>query len=75
MNEGGIIPKESVKGNIEFRNISFNYPSRADVEILNDMSLTVPGGSITAIVGASGSGKSTVAALLLRMYDPLKGEC
>lgn len=59
---------------MEFQNVSFRYPSRPDVEVLKDVSLSFPANSHTACVGLSGSGKSTVAALLCRLYDPEKGQ-
>eukprot|EP00555_Chaetoceros_dichaeta_P002120 CAMPEP_0198252284 /NCGR_PEP_ID=MMETSP1447-20131203/2801_1 /TAXON_ID=420782 /ORGANISM="Chaetoceros dichaeta, Strain CCMP1751" /LENGTH=946 /DNA_ID=CAMNT_0043937469 /DNA_START=155 /DNA_END=2995 /DNA_ORIENTATION=- len=54
---------------LEFRNVSFAYPSRKEVLILNNISFTVPAGSTTAIVGETGSGKSTVTRLLFRFYE------
>ena len=63
------MPVSSFHGTIEFQNISFAYPSRPDAPIFNDVTLTLPAGSVTAVVGMSGSGKSTLAALLLRLYD------
>lgn len=55
-------------GDIVFTNLSFSYPSRPDQTILRNMSFTIPSGQCTAIVGSSGSGKSTIAALLLGLY-------
>lgn len=69
---GGLTPT-SVIGNIDFKDISFVYPSRKDADIFKNLSLSVPSGSITAVVGPSGSGKSTVGSLLLRFYDPSQG--
>ncbi|KAF0714414.1 hypothetical protein As57867_003868, partial [Aphanomyces stellatus] len=63
----------SVKGAIEFKNVRFAYPSRPDALIYNDYSLKIPSGATVALVGASGSGKSTAIALLERFYDPLQG--
>jgi ABC-type multidrug transport system fused ATPase/permease subunit len=54
---------------IEIENLSFHYPSRPDVPVLKEFNLTVPPGSVVALVGSSGSGKSTVASLLTRLYD------
>uniref|UniRef100_A0A9I9CW60 ABC transporter domain-containing protein n=1 Tax=Cucumis melo TaxID=3656 RepID=A0A9I9CW60_CUCME len=65
---------ESVSGLIELKNVDFAYPSRPDVRILNNFSLTVPAGKTIALVGSSGSGKSTVVALIERFYDPNSGE-
>ncbi|KAL0985399.1 hypothetical protein UPYG_G00156400 [Umbra pygmaea] len=62
-----------IKGNIEFRNIHFAYPSRPEVKVLNGMSLTVHSGQTMALVGSSGCGKSTTVQLLQRFYDPEEG--
>uniref|UniRef100_A0A671LKP0 ATP-binding cassette sub-family B member 5 n=1 Tax=Sinocyclocheilus anshuiensis TaxID=1608454 RepID=A0A671LKP0_9TELE len=62
-----------VKGNIEFKNIHFTYPSRQDVKVLNGMNLKVISGQTIALVGSSGCGKSTTIQLLQRFYDPLEG--
>uniref|UniRef100_A0A8B9KU77 ATP-binding cassette sub-family B member 5 n=1 Tax=Astyanax mexicanus TaxID=7994 RepID=A0A8B9KU77_ASTMX len=62
-----------VKGNIEFRNIHFNYPSRQDVKVLNGMNLKIRSGQTIALVGSSGCGKSTTVQLLQRFYDPQEG--
>uniref|UniRef100_A0A1A7WC62 ATP-binding cassette, sub-family B (MDR/TAP), member 4 n=1 Tax=Iconisemion striatum TaxID=60296 RepID=A0A1A7WC62_9TELE len=62
-----------IRGNIEFKNIHFNYPSRPDVKILDDMSLSVKNGQTMALVGSSGCGKSTTIQLLQRFYDPQEG--
>ncbi|XP_057516104.1 ABC transporter B family member 13-like [Amaranthus tricolor] len=63
----------NVKGDIEFRNIYFSYPSRREIIVLNDLSLKVPTGRSLAVVGQSGSGKSTLIALVMRFYDPSSG--
>ncbi|XP_028764865.1 ABC transporter B family member 9-like [Neltuma alba] len=63
----------SVNGDIEFRNVSFKYPTRPDVQIFRDLILTIPSGKTVALVGESGSGKSTVISLLQRFYDPDSG--
>jgi ATP-binding cassette, subfamily B (MDR/TAP), member 1 len=65
-------PKQ-VEGNLEFRNVNFIYPSRPEVQVLENVDLVVPHGKTTALVGASGSGKSTIVALTERWYDPLDG--
>lgn len=54
---------------IVFHNVNFTYPTRKDVQVLHDVSFTIPRGSCTAIVGSSRSGKSTIAALLLKLYE------
>jgi ATP-binding cassette subfamily B (MDR/TAP) protein 1 len=68
----GLRPSK-VEGHITFENVKFNYPSRPNVSVLKDFSASFPAGKTTALVGASGSGKSTVAALVERFYDPLSG--
>jgi ATP-binding cassette subfamily B (MDR/TAP) protein 1 len=65
---------DTVKGRIEFRNVKYIYPSRPDVVILDGINLVAPSGKTTAIVGASGSGNSTLIGLLERFYDPVDGE-
>jgi ATP-binding cassette subfamily B (MDR/TAP) protein 1 len=62
-----------VQGNIAFRDVHFAYPSRPDVVILNRFSLDFPAGKIVALIGGSGSGKSTVVSLIERFYEPLSG--
>ncbi|KAM7420780.1 hypothetical protein PAMA_015143 [Pampus argenteus] len=64
---------DSIMGNIEFKNIHFNYPSRPDTKILNDLCLSVKSGQTIALVGSSGCGKSTTIQLLQRFYDPQEG--
>ena len=66
---GQMLPSE-IKGSIEFRDVHFTYPTRTEAPIFSGLSLRVPPGSLTAVVGASGSGKSTIASLILRFYDP-----
>ncbi|MCO5592638.1 hypothetical protein L7F22_046641 [Adiantum nelumboides] len=63
-----------VKGDIELRNVVFSYPSRPDVVIFNNFSLSIPSGRTVALVGGSGSGKSTVVSLVERFYDPQQGQ-
>ena len=70
--EASATPK--LKGEIEFRDISFAYPSRPESLILNQVNLTIKPGQQVALVGASGSGKSTIANLALRFYDVTTGE-
>ncbi|MCI28695.1 ABC transporter B family member 9-like, partial [Trifolium medium] len=65
---------EDIKGDIELKDVYFRYPARPDVQIFVGFSLFVPNGTTTALVGQSGSGKSTVISLLERFYDPDAGE-
>lgn len=70
--EGQIL--DNVNGDVEFKDVEFAYPSRPESIVLNKLSLKIPAGKTVALVGGSGSGKSTVVALLQRFYDPLGGE-
>ena len=70
--EGGRALEEPVKGDVELDKVSFHYPSSGAG--IRDISLTVPAGNTLALVGATGSGKSTLIKLLLRFYDPSNGE-
>lgn len=63
-----------VRGDIEFKEVTFSYPSRPDILVLRDFCVKVKAGRTVAIVGGSGSGKSTVISLLERFYDPIKGD-
>lgn len=64
---------DSVLGQVEINSVNFSYPARPDILILNNFSLTVPAGKTIALVGSSGSGKSTVVSLIERFYDPVSG--
>ncbi|KAK3345651.1 P-loop containing nucleoside triphosphate hydrolase protein [Neurospora tetraspora] len=70
--KGVVLPFET-RGEIRFENVSFSYPSRPDQLVLKNVDLTFPAGKHTAIVGLSGSGKSTVAAMISRLQDPNSG--
>lgn len=63
----------NIRGDIEFRNVSFKYPARPDITIFEDLNLRISAGKSLAVVGQSGSGKSTVIALVMRFYDPISG--
>lgn len=60
-------------GNIRFDNVSFSYPSRPNISVLNHFELTISPGEKVALVGSSGAGKSTISSLLLGFYTPTKG--
>ncbi|KAJ2606853.1 hypothetical protein H4R99_000026 [Coemansia sp. RSA 1722] len=64
----------NVQGHVRFMDVDFAYPSRRDVAVLKHFNLDIPAGQVVALCGLSGSGKSTVAALLERFYDPVSGE-
>ncbi|HSN53092.1 MAG TPA: ABC transporter transmembrane domain-containing protein [Candidatus Sulfomarinibacteraceae bacterium] len=70
---GGGAVLDTVAGRVEFDGVGFAYPSRPEIEVLSDVTLTLEPGTVTALVGPSGAGKSTVAALLMRFYDPSEG--
>ena len=68
-----IEPHHILKGNVRFEHVAFSYPSRKDIQVLKDLSLTARNGEQIAIVGPSGAGKSTIASLLLHFYEPDNG--
>uniref|UniRef100_A0A7S3GJN5 ATP-dependent transporter ycf16 n=1 Tax=Palpitomonas bilix TaxID=652834 RepID=A0A7S3GJN5_9EUKA len=63
-----------VRGEVEFRNVYFCYPSRPSVTVLNGCSMCIPPAKTVALVGHSGSGKSTIMSMVQRFYDPLSGQ-
>ncbi|KAI5118306.1 hypothetical protein M0805_006474 [Coniferiporia weirii] len=71
--QSGVPVSLTRRGPISFDNISFEYPSRKGVEVLKNFNLKLEVGESVAIVGQSGSGKSSVQSLLLRFYDPVSG--
>jgi ABC-type multidrug transport system fused ATPase/permease subunit len=62
-----------LNGKVELQNIAFSYPSRPEIQVLKDVSIVANRGEQIAIVGTSGAGKSTIASLLLRFYEPEAG--
>ncbi|XP_011311832.1 ATP-binding cassette sub-family B member 8, mitochondrial isoform X2 [Fopius arisanus] len=70
---GKNVTNETFKGHISFDNVRFSYPTRPDFVVLKDFHLDIPAGKTVAIVGTSGNGKSTIAALLERLYDVTAG--
>nr|GMC75949.1 ABC transporter B family member 19-like [Ipomoea batatas] len=82
INRAPLIGSDSQKGrklefgkpvDVEFKMVKFAYPSRPDVSVLNNFSLKIKGGTMVALVGTSGSGKSTVIWMIQRFYDPIQG--
>lgn len=63
-----------IHGDVEFKNVVFAYPSRPDVQVLNGLTFKVAQGKKVALVGSSGAGKSTIAALLFRFYNADNGD-
>jgi ATP-binding cassette subfamily B protein len=70
---GGTRTLAAVAGGVELDAVGFRYPARPDVQVLQDLSIAIAPGEVVALVGPSGAGKSTIAALLLRLYDPDAG--
>ena len=64
---------DRVKGRVAYEGVHFRYPTRSDVEVLQGIDLAVEPGQVVALVGPSGGGKSTLGALLSRLYDPTSG--
>ncbi|KAK8702333.1 hypothetical protein V6N13_020694 [Hibiscus sabdariffa] len=65
---------EDIRGDIELKDVYFSYPARPDEQIFSGFSLSIPSGTTAALVGQSGSGKSTAISLIERFYDPQAGE-
>ena len=72
-NDAGEKP-DSLMGGVRFEGVHFTYPARPDIEVLHGIDLEVRAGEVVALVGPSGGGKSTIAALLQRLYDPNSGK-
>jgi ABC-type multidrug transport system fused ATPase/permease subunit len=65
---------QKIEGTVEFRNVAFSYPSREEIKVLKNVNFSASFGQKIAIVGPSGTGKSTIASLLLRFYNIDSGE-
>uniref|UniRef100_A0A1B0D3W1 ABC-type xenobiotic transporter n=1 Tax=Phlebotomus papatasi TaxID=29031 RepID=A0A1B0D3W1_PHLPP len=74
MSGNGKIINTGMKGDVEFKGVSFHYPSRPDVPTLRNLNIGVSSGQTIALVGHSGCGKSTILQLLQRFYDPNEGK-
>lgn len=70
----GIVTPSEVLGEVRFQNVSFSYPTRPDISVLNNVSFSVTPGEVIALVGPSGGGKSTCISLLEHFYEPTTGE-
>jgi len=73
MNVRGGKSIHSIEGHIEIRNLTFSYPAKQDVKILSGISLDIEKGKVIALVGQSGSGKTTIISMIERFYDPQEG--
>ncbi|GAB2250663.1 hypothetical protein Droror1_Dr00016913 [Drosera rotundifolia] len=71
--DSSAIKPPNVYGSLEFKNLDFCYPTRPEILVLSNFSLKVNGGQTVAVVGVSGSGKSTIISLIERFYDPVAG--
>ncbi|KAA0159934.1 hypothetical protein FNF31_04579 [Cafeteria roenbergensis] len=69
----GTSSSASMRGRVEFKNVTFSYPARPDAVALRDFSTVIEAGQTVGLVGPSGSGKSTIVQLLMRFYDPDSG--
>ncbi len=67
------ITAPTLRPSIRFEGVSFRYPTRPDQTVLKDFNLEVPEGAVVAVCGPSGAGKTTVAGLLERFYEPSAG--
>ncbi len=65
---------ELLKGQITFKDLSFRYPTRPEEDVLTSINLTISANQMVALVGTSGAGKSTIASLMLRLYEPTSGD-
>nr|GMC65605.1 ABC transporter B family member 6-like [Ipomoea batatas] len=72
--DNSAVKPPNVYGTIELKHVDFSYPTRPEVLVLSNFSLKVNGGQTVAVVGVSGSGKSTIISLIERFYDPIAGQ-
>jgi ABC-type multidrug transport system fused ATPase/permease subunit len=69
-----LTPDQVLHGGIRFNEVSFSYPSRTEMAVLTNVTVTIQPDTLVALVGPSGAGKSTFVSLLLRLYDPVSGQ-
>ncbi|KAK4545551.1 hypothetical protein LTR36_002901 [Oleoguttula mirabilis] len=70
----GLLRPSTCRGDIDVKHLTFAYPSRPDQVALDDVTMNIPGGELTFLIGKSGSGKSTLSQLLMRFYSASQGE-
>lgn len=73
MKKSGQYVSENLEGNIVFRNVTFSYPTRPHQTVLNNFNLEIQAGTVVALVGPSGAGKTSVVSLIERFYQPQQG--
>lgn len=73
INNSGVKPAFRLRGKIDFKKVTFSYPTRKDVPVLKGLDFSIAPGERVALVGRSGSGKSTIINLLMRFYEPDNG--
>lgn len=71
--EQGVVP-DTFEADVSFRNVQFSYPTNLHTKVLHDLTLNIEPGKITAVVGTSGAGKSTIVGLTTRLYDVTAGQ-
>jgi ATP-binding cassette, subfamily B, bacterial len=74
MQKSNIKTQLNIKGDVKFENIAFSYPSRPDMQVLKGINIDIKAGQKIALVGQSGSGKSTIVQLLMKFYNPSSGQ-
>ena len=74
ISNNGLLSPDSIDGEIEFKNVSFAYPSREDIPVLKKLNFTAKKGEIVALVGPSGGGKTSIVNLLEHFYEPSEGK-
>jgi ABC-type multidrug transport system fused ATPase/permease subunit len=72
--KSGILPEDRLCGTIVLKDLTFNYPSRPNERVLRNINLSISKDSMIALVGSSGAGKTTIASLIMRLYEPTSGE-
>ncbi len=74
INDEPVHDKNLIRGQVSLRHVAFSYPSRPEMQVLKDINIEVEPGQRIALVGPSGTGKTTLSSLLLRFYEPDSGQ-